>query len=44
MTDDSKIVVLVCSKCHKLIGTRENYWVNDKSKKIICEGCYHVIE
>jgi hypothetical protein len=45
MTDDSRIVVFVCAKCHKLIGTRENYYVilmkGKKTNLKLCDGCYN---
>lgn len=41
MTED-RITVLVCLKCKKLIGTKENYYLIIKNGKrhTTCEGCY----
>jgi predicted CXXCH cytochrome family protein len=43
--NDERLLVLVCWECHKLIGTRENYWMRiEKGKQYaICEGCHHDI-
>lgn len=44
--DDSRMVVLVCFKCKKLIGTRENYYnerhkINGKFIVVpVCESCH----
>jgi hypothetical protein len=39
---DERIIVLSCISCHKLIGTRENYYlVNLNGMKLnMCESCY----
>lgn len=44
--DEQRIIVYVCDNCHKLIGTRENFFVfrtvvNNKIIYMrICEGYY----
>ncbi len=53
MTDehvnDERMIVLVCWKCGKLIGTRENYYIQRMNNKRthykwmevpVCEGCH----
>jgi hypothetical protein len=42
---EGRIIVLVCSKCKKLIGTRENFHLVRKPKSklpyaVECEGCH----
>jgi hypothetical protein len=49
--NDERIIVLVCYDCHKLIGTRENYFVERRQVNrgnhsffhtvAICEGCHN---
>jgi hypothetical protein len=47
--NDERMVVLVCWKCGKLIGTRENYYIHrikdsrTRNKWVhvpFCEGCH----
>jgi hypothetical protein len=44
--NDERMLVLVCHKCNKLIGTRENYFIHRKkiNRKFVtvlyCEGCH----
>lgn len=42
VTDDERILVYVCHKCNKLIGTKENHYliIKNRKKQRLCEGCY----
>lgn len=42
MKDNTRIVVLECCQCHKLIGTRESYFDITKNGKhyALCLACY----